>query len=74
MKRIRSYATNGYMQTVGEPMGTAATHDRELFAIYLVIKHFRHMIEARIFTIYTDHKSITFAFQSRNPECSPRLM
>lgn len=47
-------------------------YDRELLAIYLAIKHFRHMVEARVFTVYTDHKPLTYAFQKRNPECSPR--
>ncbi|KAI5735945.1 hypothetical protein M8J77_007226 [Diaphorina citri] len=38
------------------------TYDRELLAIYLAVKHFLHMIEGRVFTIYTDHKPLTFAF------------
>ena len=49
-----------------------STYDRELLAIYEAIKHFRHMVEAREFTIYTDHKPLTFAFNSRNDNCSPR--
>lgn len=36
--------------------------DRELLAIYLAVKYFRHMLEAREFSIYTDHKPLTFAF------------
>lgn len=47
-------------------------YDRELLAIYEAIKYFRHMVEARVFTIYTDHKPICFAFQSRKDTCSPR--
>lgn len=34
------------------------TFDRELLAIYLSIKYFRHYLEGREFTVYTDHKSI----------------
>ena len=45
--------------------------DRELLAIYLAIKHFRHFVEGRVFRIYTDHKSWTFAFASA-AERSPR--
>lgn len=47
-------------------------YDRELLAIYESVKHFRHMVEARDFTIYTDHKPLTFAFHSRKENCSPR--
>lgn len=47
-------------------------YDRELLAIYESVKHFRHMLEARVFTIYTDHKPLTFAFNSHKGNCSPR--
>lgn len=47
-------------------------YDRELLAIYESIKYFRHMVEAREFVIYTDHKPITFAFHNRKENCSPR--
>lgn len=47
-------------------------YDRELLAIYESIKHFRHMVEARNFVIYTDHKPLTFAFTTRKENCSPR--
>ncbi|CAH8493846.1 unnamed protein product [Dicrocoelium dendriticum] len=33
-----------------------STFGRELLAIYLAIKHFRHLLEGRSFTILTDHK------------------
>lgn len=47
-------------------------YDRELLAIYEAIKHFRHMLEARHFIVYTDHKPISFAFHERKNNCSPR--
>lgn len=47
-------------------------YDRELLAIYEAIKYFRHMLEARHFTVYTDHKPISFAFHERKINCSPR--
>lgn len=47
-------------------------YDRELLAIYEAVKYFRHMVEARHFTIYTDHKPISFAFHERKHNCSPR--
>jgi cleavage and polyadenylation specificity factor subunit 1 len=47
-------------------------YDRELLAIYEAVKHFRHMLEARHFTIFTDHKPITYAFQQKQDKFSPR--
>ena len=35
--------------------------DRELFACVAGIKHFRFMLEGRRFTLYTDHKPLTYA-------------
>jgi cleavage and polyadenylation specificity factor subunit 1 len=49
-----------------------SAYDRELLAIYEAVRHFRHMLEARHFTILTDHKPITFAFQQKRDNCSPR--
>ena len=49
-------------------------YDRELLAIYLAVKYFRHMAEARKFTIFTDHKSITFAFRQKPDKCTPRQL
>ena len=34
---------------------------RELFGVYAAIRHFRHHLEGRLFTIWTDHKPLTFA-------------
>lgn len=45
--------------------------DRELLAVYSSIKQFRHLVEGREFTVYTDHKPLTRALSSRT-ERSPR--
>ncbi|CAK1579001.1 unnamed protein product [Parnassius mnemosyne] len=47
-------------------------YDRELLAIYESVKYFRHMLEARHFTVFTDHKPICYAFHIRKDKCSPR--
>ncbi|GBP65555.1 hypothetical protein EVAR_87531_1 [Eumeta japonica] len=47
-------------------------YDRELLAIYEGIKYFRHMLEAKHFTVYTDHKPLCYAFHERKNNCSPR--
>ena len=49
-----------------------STFDRELLAIYLAIKHFRHFLEGRQFHILTDHKPLTFALNARPDRHSPR--
>jgi hypothetical protein len=36
------------------------------------VKNFRHMLEARHFVIFTDHKPFTYAFQQKRDKCSPR--
>ena len=46
--------------------------DREMLAIYLAIKHFRHMVEAREFSIFTDHKPLTYTFAQKLEKASPR--
>ncbi len=35
--------------------------DRELFACYARIRHFRYMLDGRRFAIFTDHKPLTYA-------------
>jgi hypothetical protein len=49
-----------------------SAYDRELLAVYEAVMHFRHMLEAHHFTIFTDNKPITFAFQQNRDKCSPR--
>lgn len=47
-------------------------YDRELLAIYEAIRYFRFMVEARVFSVVTDHKPLTFAFATNRENCSPR--
>ena len=49
-----------------------STFDRELLAIYLAIKHFRHFLEGRLFHVLTDHKPLIYALNSRSDRYSPR--
>ena len=46
--------------------------DRELLAVYLATKHFRHFIEGRDFHIRTDHKPLIYALDARADRHSPR--
>ncbi|BHF68050.1 hypothetical protein SprV_0301108000 [Sparganum proliferum] len=49
-----------------------STFGRELLAAYLAVRHFRHLLEGREFTIFTDHKPLTFALRSRTDKLNPR--
>ena len=48
-----------------------STFDRELLAAFNTIKHFRYFLDGRSFTLYTDHKPLTSAIQSKSDK-SPR--
>ena len=41
-----------------------STFSMELWEIYLTIKHFRHLLGDRNFSIFTDHKPLTTAMQN----------
>nr|VZI02434.1 unnamed protein product [Spirometra erinaceieuropaei] len=49
-----------------------STFGRKLLAAYLAVRHFRHLLEGREFTIFTDHKPLTFAMHSHSDKLSPR--
>ena len=46
--------------------------DRELLAVYLAVRHFRHFVDGRSFYIVTDHKPLTFALATQPKQHSPR--
>ena len=47
------------------------TFGRELLAMFLAVKNFRHLLESRQFAIYTDHRPLTFALRSKPDKYSP---
>lgn len=49
-----------------------STFDRELLAMYLAVRHFRHSLEGRMFSIQTDHKPLVYAIVSSSDKRSPR--
>ena len=54
-----------FLQNKLQPAGTRySTFDRELLAVYLAIKYFRYFLEGCTFHVVTDHKPLTFAFQT----------
>ena len=49
-----------------------STFSRELLAMYLAVKHFRHLLEGRIFTLFTDHKPLTSALNVNSDKYTAR--
>nr|VZI42611.1 unnamed protein product [Spirometra erinaceieuropaei] len=45
---------------------------RELLVVYLAVRHFRHLLKGREFTIFTEHKPLTFALNSYSGKPNPR--
>ena len=45
--------------------------DKELLAMYLAVKHFRHFVEGHVFHLLTDHKPLTFALASNSASYTP---
>lgn len=61
-----------YSKRMTETQKRYSTYDRELLSAYQGIKHFRHMLEGRQFTLLTDHKPLVYAFQQKQDKASPR--
>ncbi|KFD44971.1 hypothetical protein M513_14152 [Trichuris suis] len=49
-----------------------STFGRELLAAYLAVRHFRHWLEGRTFTIFTEHKPLVYAIQNAGSNYNPR--
>jgi hypothetical protein len=49
-----------------------STFDRELFAAYSAVRHFRFLLEGRKFLIITDHKPLVSAMERTTPPWSAR--
>jgi len=49
-----------FSQKLEKAQQAYSTFDRELFAVYAAIRHFRHQLEGRRFQVWTDHKPLTF--------------
>lgn len=73
--------SNGHLEPLGfyskrmtDTQGRYSTYDRELLGIYQAIHHFKHMLEGRECTVFTDHKPLTFAFRQKPEKASPRQL
>lgn len=54
------------------PQTRYSVFGRELLAMYLAVRHFRHLLEGRQFTIFTDHKPLTYAISRPDTHYTPR--
>lgn len=61
-----------YTKAFSKAESKYSAYDRELLAMYIAVKRFKHFIEGRSFFILTDHKPLTFAFNQKLDKCSPR--
>nr|VZH93708.1 unnamed protein product [Spirometra erinaceieuropaei] len=49
-----------------------STFERELLAVYLPVKHIRHFLEDRDFTVFTDHKPLSFTLKFTSDKLNHR--
>ena len=61
-----------YSRQLRKPETKYSAFDKELLAVYLGIRHFRYFLEARPFTVFTDHKPLTFAMAKVSEPWSAR--
>ena len=55
-----------------KPETKYSMYDRELLAIFLAVCHFWYFLEARQFTVYTDHRLLTSAMSKSSDQWSAR--
>lgn len=61
-----------YSQALNSAQQKYSAYDRELTAMYQSVQYFKDLLEGRSFTIFTDQKPLTFAFQQRSEKATPR--
>ncbi|GFS98067.1 hypothetical protein TNCV_2855121 [Trichonephila clavipes] len=62
-----------FSKTLSPAQRRYSAYDRELLAAYMAIKYFRHMVEGRSITLFTDHKPLVYAFKQKD-KCTPRQL
>ena len=61
-----------FSQQLRPPEKKYSAFDRELLAVYLSIRHFRYFLEGRAFTVFTDHKPLTYCMSKVSEPWSSR--
>jgi RNase H-like domain found in reverse transcriptase len=52
-----------FLQKLSPAEARYSTFDRELLAVYSSLIHFRHLLEGRHFTVFSDHKPLAGALE-----------
>jgi len=61
-----------FSRKLDKPQLSYSAFDRELFAAFAAVRHFRFQLEGRSFQLWTDHKPLTFAINRVSDAWSPR--
>ena len=61
-----------FSQQLHPPEKKYSAFDRELLAVYLSIRHFRYFLEGRAFTVFIDHKPLTYCMSKVSEPWSSR--
>ena len=59
-----------YSKKLSSAESRYSTFDRELFAAYSALRHFRFLLEGKEFVLFTDHKPLTQALFRTSPPWS----
>lgn len=60
-----------YSEKFSKPQLKYSTFGRELTAMRMSVKYFRHFLEGRTFTIFTDHRPLTYALTTESKSRLP---
>lgn len=55
-----------FSRKLTDPQRKYSTYDRELLAAYQAVLHFKHLLDGRVVSLFTDHKPLVTAFKSQN--------
>lgn len=61
-----------FSKKLDKPQLAYSAFDRELFAAYAAIRHFRYQLEGRTFTLWTDHKPLIYSVKRSDEAWTPR--
>ena len=61
-----------FSKTLDAAQRKHSTFDRELLAVFLSLKHFKHILQGRDLNTITDHQPFVKAFRSTNDYFTPR--